>query len=153
MFKPSSKYDKLVREQEGCVLHPYLDKAHVPTIGIGTTRYPNGDHVTMQDPAITQEQADHYLECDTEDAAAAVNSYVISVINQNQFDALVDFAYNVGTGALHGSTLLRLVNADATDPAIRGAFGMWNKLHHDGQLVESEDLTKRRKAEADLYFS
>lgn len=150
---PSKNYDALVREQEGCILHPYLDQAGVPTIGIGTTRYPNGVHVTMKDPPITQEQADHYLECDTEDAAAAVTAYVTSEINQNQFDALVDFAYNVGTGALHGSTLLRLVNTNPGDQEIRKAFGMWNKAHVDGQLVVMDDLTRRRAKEADLYFS
>jgi lysozyme len=149
----SENYDKLVREQEGCILHPYLDQANVPTIGIGTIRYPNGAHVTMQDPPITQDQADQFLEFDTRDAANAVTSFVGSAINQNQFDALVDFAYNVGTGALHGSTLLRLVNANPSDPAIRKAFGMWNKIHVDGKLQVSNGLTKRRKAEADLYFS
>lgn len=150
---PSQNYDKLVRAQEGCVLHPYADQANVPTIGIGTIRYPNGAHVTLQDPPITQEQADEYLEFDTKDAASAVNSFVTSTINQNQYDALVDFAYNAGTGALHGSTLLKLVNANPSDPAIRKAFGMWNKVHVDGKLQVSNGLTKRRKAEADLYFS
>lgn len=152
-MKPSQNYDDLVRVQEGCILHPYLDQAHVPTIGIGTTRYPTGRVVTMQDPAISQADADHYLECASADVAAAVNAYVKSTINQNQFDALCDFAYNEGTGALHGSTLLKLVNANPADQNIRGAFAVWNKLHKDGVLVESEDLTKRRKAEADLYFS
>lgn len=152
-MKPSTNYDKLVREQEGCVLHPYLDKAHVPTIGIGTTRYPNGDHVTMEDNPITMEEAEHFLECDSEDAANAVSAFVKSSINQNQFDALVDFAYNVGTGALHGSTLLKLVNANPADPEIRRAFALWNKAHVDGELVVLDDLVKRRKAESNLYFS
>jgi lysozyme len=150
---PSQNYEVLVRDQEGCELHPYLDQAHIPTIGIGTTHYPNGTAVTLQDPPITLEQANEYLEHDSASAAAAVNAYVTSAINQNQFDALMDFTYNEGTGALHGSTLLRLVNENPADPAIRPAFMMWNKLHHDGQLVVSNDLVGRRKAEADLYFS
>ena len=149
----SQNYDNLVRQQEGCILHPYKDRAGVATIGIGTTRYPGGAYVTMQDPPITQEQADEYLENDTKDAAGAVSAYVTSAINQNQFDALCDFAYNVGTGALHGSTLLRLVNANPSDPDIRAAFGMWDKIHVNGQLVVLDDLVNRRKAEADLYFS
>jgi lysozyme len=150
---PSPNYTELVRQQEGCILHPYLDQAKVPTIGIGTIRYPNGNHVTMQDPPITQEQADEFLASDTKDVVSAVNSFVKSTINQNQFDALIDFAYNLGTGALRGSTLLRLINANPADPNIRAAFLMWTKLHVDGQLKVSEDLVKRRKAEADLYFS
>lgn len=150
---PSINYEKLVREQEGCVLHPYLDQAFVPTIGIGTTRYPNGVHVTMQDPPIARVMADQYLEHDSDCAATAVNAYVTSSINQNQFDALVDFAYNEGTGALHGSTLLKLVNANPNDPAIKGAFAVWNKAHVDGELVVLDDLVKRRQAEIELYFS
>lgn len=149
---PSQNYDKLIREQEGCVLHPYLDQAGVPTIGIGTIRYPSGLHVRMQDPPITQEQADSYLSFESNAAADAVNSFVSSSINQNQFDALCDFAYNEGTGALHGSTLLRLVNANPSDPKIREAFAMWNKIHVDGELVVSSDLVGRRQAEANLYF-
>lgn len=153
MFNPSPNYDNLVRAQEGCELGPYLDQAGVPTIGIGTTHYGNGKAVTMQDPAISMYQANTFLENDSIVAAHAVNAYVTSAINQNQFDALVDFAYNLGTGALHGSTLLRLVNANPADPEIRAAFAMWDKLHVDGALVLSSDLVKRRKAEADLYFS
>lgn len=152
-FTPSQNYDTLVRDQEGTVLHPYLDQAHIPTIGIGTTHYPDGKAVTLQDPAITLDQAEQYLNDDSIAVAAAVNAYVTSGINQNQFDALCDFAYNEGTGALHGSTLLRLVNANPGDPNITAAFGMWNKLHVDGKLVVSQDLVDRRKAEAKLYFS
>jgi len=152
-MNPSKNYDALVREQEGCVLHPYLDQAGVPTIGIGTTRYPNGKHVTMNDSPITLEQANDYLEHDSVAAANAVNEFVKSDINQNQFDALVDFAYNAGTGALHSSTLLKLINVNPTDRAIPAAFAMWNKIHVDGKLQVSSGLTKRRKAESDLYFS
>jgi lysozyme len=149
----SKNYDVFVREQEGCILHPYLDQAGVATIGIGTTRYPSGVHVTMNDQPITQEQANQYLEFDSKSVADAVNAYVKSSINQNQFDALADFSYNVGTGALHGSTLLKLVNINPTDPAIRNAFGMWSKIHKDGKLIFSQDLATRRKKEADLFFS
>jgi len=145
-------YD-LIKSQEGLVLHPYLDSAGVSTIGYGTTRYPDGSHVTMKDLPITPEQADDFLESDTEDAVNAINAMVTVKLNQNQIDSLVDFTYNLGTGALHGSTLLRLVNANPADPKIRDAFMMWDKVHIDGQLKVSDDLVHRRKAEADLYFS
>jgi len=150
---PSDKCIGLIKSQEGCVLHPYLDQAKIPTIGYGTTRYPNGTHVTMQDKAITEQQAEEYLLNDLSDTVKAVNAMMPPGLSQNQFDALVDFAYNAGTGALHGSTLLRLIKADPKDPGITGAFQMWDKIHLDGKLMVSDGLLKRRKAEAALYFS
>ncbi|MBS1662274.1 MAG: lysozyme [Bacteroidetes bacterium] len=152
-MSPSDKCIALIKSQEGLVLHPYLDQAKVPTIGFGTTRYPNGTHVTMKDGNITEEQAVGYLLNDIRDVVKAVNAMMPAGLNQNQFDALVDFAYNAGTGALHGSTLLRLIVANPKDPPISGAFEMWDKIHVDGKLVVSDGLLKRRKAEAALYFS
>ena len=150
---PTDNCIDLIKEQEGCVLHPYLDQASVPTIGYGTIRYPGGRHVTMKDGPITQQQAENYLRNDLQDVVGAVNEMAPQGLTQNQFDALVDFAYNVGTGALHGSTLLRLIKANPADPAITAAFQMWDKIHVDGQLVVNDGLLKRRKAEAVLYFS
>lgn len=149
----SQKGIEFIENQEGCVLHPYLDQAGVPTIGIGTTHYPNGVAVTMHDPNITKQDAERFLANDTSNAGQAVNAYVKSTINQSQFDSLTSFAYNAGTGALHGSTLLKLVNANPADPQIRAAFGMWNKITVDGVHKVSPDLAQRRKDEADLYFS
>jgi lysozyme len=143
----------LIKSQEGCILHPYTDEAGIPTIGWGTIRYPDGVLVTMQDAPVTQDQADDYLACDVKDTVNAVNAMIPSGLNQNQFDSLVDFAYNVGTGALYGSTLLRLIKANPSDPAITNAFLMWSKIHLDGRLVQSAGLLSRRKKEAALYFS
>ncbi|HMH24558.1 MAG TPA: lysozyme [Puia sp.] len=143
----------LIKSQEGCVLHSYLDTASVPTIGYGTTYYPDGTKVTMHDAAIGEQQAEEYLQHVVNLTARAVATMVTVTLTQNQIDSLIDFAYNVGTGALHGSTLLRLVNANPADPKIRDAFMMWTKIHVDGQLKVSDDLVHRRKAEADLYFS
>ena len=150
---PSEKCIELIKSQEGCILHPYLDQAKVPTIGFGTTRYPNGTHVTMKDGPITQQQAEGYLLNDLRDTVKAVNAMIPSGLSQNQFDALIDFAYNAGTGALHGSTLLKLITMNPKDPAISEAFQLWDKIHVDGRLVISDGLLKRRKAEATLYFS
>lgn len=152
-MQPSAAYFNLVREQEGCVYHPYLDKAGVPTIGIGTTRYPNGLPVTLKDRPITLQLANEYLFHDTAGAVHAVNAYVKNPINQNQFDALVDFVYNVGTPGFHGSTLLKLINITSDGSSIAKAFRMWNKVHVDGKLVVLDDLVKRREAEIKLYFS
>jgi lysozyme len=149
----------LIRKFELCKLSPYLDIAGVPTIGWGTTIYPSGKHVTMQDPSISQFQADCYLEYSAGKVADAVTMMVSDKIKQNQFDALVSFAYNVGVPGLHGSTLLKAVQWDlgAIDGynhgGVRAAFLMWDKTHIDGKLVEVSGLKVRRNAEADLYLS
>lgn len=150
---PSNVALDLIKSQEGCILHPYLDIAEVPTIGWGTTVYPSGKVVTMRDPPISQSDADFFLFDQVSQKAAAVGVMITAKLSQNQFDALVDFAYNVGTGALHGSTLLRWVNTNPANLAIRTAFLMWDKYHYDGVLLVSADLKARRTKEADLYFS
>jgi len=152
-MKLSAKGLALIKEFEKLRLHPYLDIAGIPTIGYGTTVYANGKHVTMGDPAITEAMADAQILTKVGDVADAVSAMIPPGLTQNQFDALVSFAYNVGTGALHGSTALRLIKANPKDPGIRAALAMWNKVHVDGKLKVSKGLTDRREKEADLYFS
>lgn len=150
---PSPNCYALVRKSEGLVLHPYYDQARIPTIGYGTTRYPSGKHVEISDPYISESQAEDYMEHDLISAASATSNMLAGLnINQNQFDSLVDFTYNLGTGALHSSTLYKLIKINTLDPSIRIAFGLWNKITIDGSHVVSSDLVARRKAEADLYF-
>jgi lysozyme len=67
-------------------------------------------------------------------------------VNQNQFDAMVDFAYNAGAGAFLGSTLLKKVNT-GDFPGAAAQFALW--IHAGGEVVEG--LVRRRKAEADLF--
>ena len=77
------------------------------------------------------------------------NEVIKSSVNQNQRDALTDFAYNCGLGNLKSSTLLKKVNADPNDKTIREEFMRWTKANK----IELAGLVRRRKAEADLYFS
>jgi lysozyme len=77
-----------------------------------------------------------------------VNRYVTSNINENQFSALVSFAYNCGLGALKSSTLLKRVNANPNDENISYQFSRWNKA--GGRVLKG--LTKRRIDEDKLYF-
>jgi len=74
---------------------------------------------------------------------------VKSNVTENNFAALVSFTFNVGTGNLKKSTLLKKVNLNPNDPTIRSEFMKWNK--GAGKVLAG--LTKRRQAEADLYFS
>ena len=79
----------------------------------------------------------------------SVDALCVDTINQNQFDALVSFCYNVGASNLRTSTLLRKVNANPNDPTIALEFVKWNRAN--GRILNG--LTRRRRAEAQLYFS
>ncbi len=70
-------------------------------------------------------------------------------LRQQQFDALVSFTYNVGTGAFSTSTLLKKVRVNPDDPTIRDEFMRW--VYVNGEV--SQGLVNRREAEADFYFS
>lgn len=148
-MKTGQKGIDLIKKYEGFRAKPYLCPAGVPTIGYGATYYPNGNKVKMTDPLIDEIQAENMLKSMLVSYENGVNRYIQQPINQNQFDALVSFAYNVGLGALKSSTLLKRVNADSCDENIRVQFMRWNRA--GGK--ELKGLTRRRMEEADLYFS
>ncbi|RYY41672.1 MAG: hypothetical protein EOO08_00665 [Chitinophagaceae bacterium] len=153
VYKPDQKCVDFIKSHEGFKLKAYQDSAGIWTIGYGSILYEDQSKVKPGDQ-ITPDRAEALLAMEVEEKSETVKRMIQNPqLNQNQFDALVSFAYNVGTEALRGSTLLRRVNADPTDPSIREAFLMWNKAHVDGKLVEIDGLTKRRDEEADLYFS
>ena len=144
-MQPSQNCIDLIKRFEGLRLNAYLDSVNVPTIGYGTTMYPDGSKVKIGD-TIVSAQAEEYLMEDVKRRSAAMG---VLPVNQNQYDALVCFAYNVGLGAFNKSTLRKKVIANSNDPDIRLQFRRWNKA--GGQVLNG--LTKRREAEADLYFS
>ena len=144
----TSKLKDLVKQFEGCSLKAYKCPAGIWTISYGITQYENGKAVKEGD-IITQERADQLLEVILIKFVQQVGELVKSNINQNQKDALTDFAYNCGVGNLRSSTLLKKVNANPNDKTIRAEFMRWTKANK----VELAGLVKRRKAEADLYFS
>ena len=139
----------LIKDFEGLKLTPYKCSAGVWTIGIGTTVYPNGKKVSPSDAPINEITSLMYLTHDLEYFCKQVDSYTTDLVNQNQFDALVSFAYNCGVGNLKSSTLLKKVNANTNDPSISAEFLKWNKAA--GKVIGG--LTRRRQAESDLYFS
>lgn len=147
-MKISEKGLAIVKKYEGLRLKPYLCPAGVPTIGWGSTVYPNGKAVTLRDAAITPQQASDILLATMVKYEDAVSRYVQVPINQNQFDALVDFAYNVGVGNLQTSTLLKKVNASDFVGAAN-EFGKW--VHGGGAVLPG--LVNRRREEADLFRS
>ena len=147
-MKASNNAVKLIAQFEGFESKPYICSGGVVTIGYGTTIYPSGVKVNMNDSAITKQQAEDYLLNDINKFSNGVDLLVRSNINQNQFDALVSFAYNVGLGNLSNSTLLKLINVDPNNSLIKNEFIKWNKAK--GKVLAG--LTRRRNAEANLYF-
>jgi len=144
----SNKLKELVKEFEGCKLKAYKCPAGIWTIGYGNTQYENGKAVKEGD-AITLERAEELLELILIKFIQQVGEIVKTNINQNQKDALTDFAYNCGVGNLKTSTLLKKVNADPKDKTIRAEFEKW--VRANGKVLDG--LVKRRNAEANLYFS
>jgi lysozyme len=133
----------LVREFEGCRLDAYRCPAGIPTIGYGAT----GPDIRMG-MKWTQEEADERLAEDLARFAEGVERLVLVDLTDNQFAALVSFAYNVGLGALAGSTLLRKLNAGDYEGAA-DQFPRWNK--GGGRVLPG--LVRRRAAERDLFLS
>ena len=140
---------KLIQEFEGLSLVPYLCSAKVATIGYGNTFYPSGKKVTMQDAPISLATAKWMLKETANKFAADVDKLIKANLNQNQFNAIVSFAFNVGLTALGRSTLLKKVNINPNDPTIVAEFAKWNKA--GGKVLNG--LTKRREKEAKLYFA
>lgn len=133
---------ELIKSFEGCVLKVYLDAIGLPTIGYGHLIKP-GESFTK----ITQKEAEDLLKSDAQIFVDGVNKLLEVNVTQNQFDALVSIAFNIGLGNLKSSTLLRLVNAGDCKGAA-DQFPRWNKA--GGKVLNG--LTKRRNAERDLFL-
>jgi lysozyme len=129
-------------------LKAYLDSGGVWTIGIGTIQYPNGAKVKKGD-TITREQMYDYFRFEMRVKVERVIVLTRDDINQDQFDALVDFAYNVGTNALQKSTLLKTLNNKPADMQIVDNFFSWR--FDNGKEIGG--LLRRRMSEALLYFT
>ena len=138
----------LIKEFESLKLKPYLDPVKIPTIGYGTIKYPNGKKVAMTDRAITEAEAVEYLMFEVEEKAQNVERMVKVAMNDNEYSALISFAYNVGWPALEKSTLLKLLNAGSDRKAVADQFLRWDKA--GGQVLAG--LTRRRQAERSLFL-
>lgn len=148
----SSNGLSFIKQFEGFSSKPYLDSAGVPTIGYGTIMYPSGRKVSMSDQPITEEQGLNCLEFDIQHRVRGISCLVRAVVNQNQADALISFAYNEGLGALQTSTLLKLLNSNDVHGAAN-EFPKWDKAKVDGRMVTVQGLLNRRLAEQRLFLS
>ena len=149
MMKAAENCINLIEQFEGFSDKPYLCPAGVWTIGYGSTRYENGVSVKSTDKPITKKRARELVYAMlAREFEPAVNKYVTVKLNQNQFDALVDFAYNLGSQNLRTSTLLKKLNAGDYEGAAT-EFNKW--IYANGKKLPG--LVKRRKAEQCLFLS
>jgi lysozyme len=131
---------------EGLRLEPYLCPAGVPTIGYGSTRYEDGSRVTMADAHISESRARSMLERDVRAIQLRIRTKLRKPLSAGEMDALTDFAYNLGVGALFGSTLLKKHRAGDFEGAAqefkRGVYAGGRKMN---------GLVRRRRSEEIVY--
>lgn len=147
--KIDQKGVELICKFEGLRLHPYKCSAGIPTIGYGSTYYEDGSRVTMEDTHISKERAIELFQNVINHYEIHVDSFTRDDINQNMFNALVSFTFNVGIYALKNSTLLKKINKNPLEKSIKNEFMKWNKSN--GKI--NPGLTRRREIEAKLYFN
>ncbi len=151
----------LLAEWEGVVNHTYLDSAGLQSLGVGhlltslekATGCVNikGQHVLTAN-GITMRQALDLLAQDVAVAENAVNEHIKVPLTQNQFDALVIFTFNIGTGGFGTSSVLKDINSkDFAD--VPNDFRKWNKVTINGQHVVDKGLVRRRELEIKLFLS
>ena len=132
----------LIKRFEGCELKAYRCPANVLTIGYGHTK-----NVT-EDMEITQQEANDMLDEELIEYCEYIDKMVKVSLNQNQFDALVAWIYNLGPTNFRNSTLLTVLNQERYSD-VPEQIKRWNKA--DGKILD--DLIKRREAEALLFES
>jgi len=143
-MKLNSNGYKELHKREGLKLKPYLDTKGIPTIAMGNTYYLDGRKVTMKDKGLTVEEAGNLATVTADKFAFQVDTLLKVKVTQNQFNALVSLAYNIGITGFKNSTVLRKVNINPNDPTIKEAFIMWTK---------NPELKGRRELEIKQYFT
>lgn len=151
MVTISEKGLAVIEHYEGFRDKPYLDVAGVPTIGFGTTRYPDGRKVTMSDSPVTEAEARAYLRHHiTTQVIPAVTDLVdtYSYMSQDMLDAVLSWTYNLGSGNLRSSTLRKKLRA-------RDWFGAADEflkwIYAGGQIQNG--LRSRRATERHLFLT
>jgi len=138
----------LIKLFEGYKPKAYLCPAGIVTIGYGSTMYTTGLKIKLGD-TINEQQANELLMWELRNKAFSLHGLKL---NQNQIDSLLSFIYNLGIGAFAKSTLKKKIVVNPNDASIKAEFMKWNKARVGGQLMELKGLTRRRIAEAELYF-
>jgi len=138
----------LIKRFEGCRLKPYLCPAGIATIGYGSTRYPNGRRVTMQDEPISEEKAEVFLYYIVTRIAYSIFKLcpILLTEDRGKQASIIDFVYNLGTGNLKASTLRRRINEGNWDEA---AHELRKWIYGGGRRLRG--LIIRRNVEARFF--
>ena len=158
-MKTNTKGIAILHEFETCKLKSYKCPAGVWTIGWGNTFYENGSKV-LEGDIITQDRADKLFDVILLGFETMARKAITAKVNENQFAAFVSALYNIGHGSPqksglirlkngNPSTLLTMINQNPNQPGIRNQFMLWVS---PGTTYQG-GLTRRRTAEANLYFS
>lgn len=140
-MKTGTKGLELIKDFEGLELNAYKCAAGVWTIGYGHTKD------VQEGMVISALKANEMLQNELVEYEGYVNVLVTVPLNQNQFDALVSWVYNLGSTNFQSSTLLKVINAGGEMLGVPAQIMRWNKAN--GRVLEG--LTRRRQAEADLF--
>ena len=144
---PSQNAINLIKKFEDFKGNSYLCPAGIPSIGYGSTMWTDGSRVKLGQ-TISLQDAEKLMAF----FLANVIHFIPDNVNQNQFDALSSFLYNVGPGNFRKSQLLKMVRENPNNELIRDEFMKWTLSRKNGTLTPSNGLKNRRKAESDLYF-
>lgn len=145
---PSKNCIDLIKKFEGFRSEAYQDSVGVWTVGYGSTMWPDGNKV-QPGQKMTIQEAEAVMTWELERKGKVILSGLpTTIINQNQYDALLSFSYNLGVGALLKSTLFKKLKVNPDDPSIRTEFMRW--VNAGGKKLNG--LVRRREAEANLYF-
>ena len=138
----------LIKRFEGCRLKPYLCPAGIATIGYGSTRYPDGRRVTMQDEPISEEKAEVFLYYIVTRIAYSIFKLcpILLIEDRGKQASIIDFVYNLGTGNLKASTLRRRINEGNWDEA---AHELRKWIYGGGRRLRG--LIIRRNVEARFF--
>jgi lysozyme len=143
-MKASNGIKDFIKRYEGCKLTSYKDSVGVLTIGYGHT----GSDVKAG-RTITQAEANNLFDKDIAAFEGQLNSLLVGTqVNQNQFDALLSFSFNLGIGKLKTSTLFKKVKSNPSDESIGNEFRRW--VYAGGKVLSG--LVRRRDEEAKWYF-
>ena len=148
-MRPSKNCEDLIQGFEKLILHAYKDpgsKDGLPiTIGWGNTMYTDGSKIKITD-IITKERADELFGWELNNKAVVIDGHKLN-LNQNQFDAICSFVYNVGLSAFLKSHLYKMIKMNPNDLAISEEFKKWK--FNDGKIMKG--LIRRRDMESTLY--